>query len=94
MPTELAEAFSPCTIDGLCIEWDRLNREIKALERSRDHIRDILLERSVAGADMGVEPAFRVGGTLGDQVKVQARWRLNDDGTRWHPTLRYVKEAK
>ena len=91
---ELAEAFSPCTIDGLPAEWDRMNREISAIRKERDALAAILLSASVQGADMAVDPAFRKGSVLGDAVKVQAVWHLDNDGRKWHPELKYVKEER
>lgn len=89
---ELAAVFAPCTLSGLTDEWHRMNMEIKDLRKSRDPLATILLEASVKGADMSVDPAFRKGSVIeGADAAVQAVWHIDNDGREWRPRLEYVR---
>ncbi len=96
---ELATAFYPCTQEGEVDTWWEKKREI-AREVSSNKDREArLLARSVEGADMNVEPAWRTGAVLeGTEVidketgevktvRVRAIWRLDGDGKQWKPSL-------
>lgn len=97
--TELAKAFYPATLAGLADSWWQENIEIGQLRKARELHESILLEASVKGADMSVDPAWRVGSIIeGTEnitadgevktVRVQAVWVY--DNEKWHPKLRKV----
>lgn len=94
MSKELAQAFYPCTDDGLVDSWHGLNMSINKIRKERDDIAAILLDKSVKGADMSIEEPWRVGKLIeGKDVKVQAIWRLVDSmPRRWKASLEYVEE--
>lgn len=90
--TELSEAFYPCVPRGLVDEWHRLNLVISESRKDREAPARELLRLSVEGADMNVEPQWRLGAIVeGTDCKVQAVWHLTDDGRRWMPRLEYVR---
>lgn len=95
---ELAEAFSPCTLSGLCDEWTRLNNEIASIRKSRDAIAAILLDASSADHN-GADFPFRLGAIIeGETTKVQAVWHMVDGGNRvkpkWGPRLERVRDKE
>lgn len=91
---ELSEAFYPGTNGGLVDAWHNLNMRIRELRKERDNIAELLLDKSVKGADMSIEEPWRVGEVLaGKEVAVQAIWRLTEGGSsaKWKPSLEYVR---
>ena len=91
--TDLAEAFAPCTLEGLADACWEMNLEISRIRKERDAIERILLERSAANHNGKDEP-WREGELIqGKTAACRAVWRLVEGGEhpRWAPKLEWER---
>ena len=100
---ELAEVFAPCHLAGHADNLAALYKERAILEGSIKSVKKIVMDASLAGADMNTEPPFRRGaiiegaervdGETGEvkTVRWQAVWHLDKDSIGWHPELEPVR---
>ena len=93
---ELAEAFAPCTLEGLADACWEMNMEISRIRKERDAIERILLEHSAAHHN-GAEEAFREGEVIQGKTAPpgKAVWRLVDNfPVRWEPRWEFERKDK